>query len=286
MKRLTALLFALTMLLCFTACKDNTNETEPTVITAESTEPTTEPVTEEPSQSTASTEEPYTEPVIVTEGLQNAHEQIANMVENRLLWLNEDELYGFMYNFAVADMDGNGRLELYFGSCEGTGHFTFVDCWELSEDLSCLEAVQKDYPLEYSQADMIRGEADVYYDLQTGCFYYIFTDENRNGWAWQGSELRAWSLCEGLISEEALGSYNCETDENYVTVEYYLDAQGREITQEEYEALQEQRFAGMYPMRAKILWHAIDIEEFDALTDEVLTDLLLQSAESFALERG
>ena len=270
---------------CAGCTKSGGEETKPTVVTEEvtqATEPTTEAVS---TEATPTTEAPSEETTEITEPqlLLPLEQQVALMVANRAQWLNEDELYGFMYNFTMADMDRNGRYELYFGSCEGTGLYTFVDAWEVDAEGSALTLIEKDYAMEYSQSDMIREKARVYRDAQSGTYTYIFSDENRNGWAWQGSELRAWTLKDGHISEEALGSYNCETDESYETREYYLDAQGNEITVEDYEQLASVRFADRQTMEAQLLWQSIDIEELDTLTDDVLIDLLLQAAEGFTV---
>ncbi len=292
MRKWIAMLLLAGMLLPLTACDKTQQETEPTVITAETTQATEPSQTVENTSTAPTTDAPVDVPMEeVTEETTAEYrlvlpleEQVALMIAQRASWLNEDELYGFMYNFTVADMDRNGRCELYFGSCEGTGLYTFVDAWELGEDCSSLLPVEKDYAMEHSQADIIRGQATVYYEEQQDTYCYIFSDENRNGWVWQGSEKRVWCLKDGRISEEILGSYNCETDESYTTREFYLDAQEREISKEDYEQLEALRFADCRSMEAKLLWQSVDIEELDTLTDELLADLLLQSAEGFTLE--
>lgn len=276
MRRCFAMILAAVMLLSLAGCGgDNENETKPTVITVEPTESTV-PRTTQPSS-------PGEENTFVKAEFP-LEDQIALMVEGRDLWLNEDEMYGTLYNYTVTDLDQNGRYELLFGSCMGSGLFTYMNMWEVNEDCTGLTPLATSYAEGDSQADMIRDRAKVYYNRENNLYYYIFSDEIRNGWMWQSSEQRALCLSFGMVNDKTLGRYVCETDESYVTREGYYDAEGNEISKMAYEDLAPLLFEMHEELEATILWQSIDTEEVGAMTDDVLQTLLQQSAESFRVE--
>ena len=258
-------------------------ETKPTVITEEPTQKT-EPVTEstEPAEPTDATADSSSLPAIL-EAIP-VEDQLALMLANRDSWMNDEEMYGTMYNLTVTDLDHNGRLELLFGSCMGSGLFTYVDMWEVSPDGSELVGLHKSYTAEYSQADMICQEATVYYDQEEDTYYYIFTDVNRNGWMWSSTEHRALWLKDGVIRERTLGAYVLETDESYVTHEHWYDAEGNEISMEMYEDQPALAYDNCQELHAMMLWHNIGIEEVSNLTDEDVAMLLTQAADSFLVD--
>lgn len=276
MRRCFALILMAAMLLSLAGCGgENENETKPTVITVEPTE-TTVPRTTQPSSSAE-------ENTLVKADFP-LEDQIALMVEAKDLWLNEDEMYSTLYNYTVTDLDQNGRYELLFGSCVGSGLFTYVNMWEVNEDGTGLSPVEASYAEGESQADIIRDQAKVYYNREDNLYYYIFSDEIRNGWMWQSSEQRALWLSFGKVNEKTLGRYVCETDESFVTREGYYDAEGNEISKMAYEDLAPLLFELHEELDATIHWQSIDIEEVGAMTDDVLQTLLQQSAQSFRVE--
>ncbi|MBR4308765.1 MAG: hypothetical protein IKT58_04125 [Oscillospiraceae bacterium] len=287
MRKWIAMTLVAMMLLSLVGCSLTREESKPTVSTEEPTHDTSVPET--PTENEG--EEENTEGTVPTESVEESTEAPQEMypiqdqaqvfVANRLEWLNEDELFGYGYHFTMADMDGNGRYELYFGSCQGTGLFTYVDGWEISEDGTTILPIAQNVEEGYSQVDMICSNVDVYYDPATGVYSYLFEDLWRSGAQQSGVELRAWTLKNGAVAEESLGSQISMADMDGQMMEAFVNAQGREITAEEYEQIPAQRFEGWGHMTAELLWQMIDLEELDEMTDEVLTDLLIQCAEAF-----
>lgn len=284
MKKVFACLLAVAMLLSLVACAkdgksddksssgfDNIFDSGESTELTEKTEDTTEPTETEPSNLTPTgPEETYPD-------------QLAVIVANRAVWMNNDELFAPQCLYTAADLDHNGLLEIWFGACMGTGIYTYMYAWEVSEDMTELIALERDYDEYYSQADMMCAEADVYYDSDSRSFYYIFTDDARNGWAWNGTDVRALLVKDGKLSEQTIASRSCETDNDYVSTTTYYDASGKEISEAEFEAAAESYFAGLQAMQASFLWQTIDDGEFDALSDEALLETLQEALEGFTV---
>ncbi len=281
MKKVFACLLAMALLLSLVACaKDDAPESQPSS-TPDSTSDSKE--TSEPTDKTEDTTEPSeTEPT--TKGPEETYpDQLAVIVANRALWMNNEELYSPQCNYTVADLDHNGRLEIWFGACMGTGIFTYMYAWELSEDLTELVALERDYDEYYSQADMMCAEADVYYDEDAHSFYYIFTDDARSGWAWNGTDIRALLVKDGKLSEQTIASRSCETDNDYVSTTTYFDASGNEISEADFEKAAETHFADLHKMQASFLWQTINDGEFDDLSDEALLEMLQEALDAFTV---
>ncbi len=281
MKKVLALLLALAMLLSLAACaKEKAPEVQP------SSEPNSVSDSKETTEPTEDTTEPSetetTEPT--TTGPEETYpDQLAVIAANRAMWLTNEELYSPQCLYTVADFDHNGRLEVWFGASMGTGLFTYMYAWELSEDLTTLVALERTFDEYFSQADMMVSEAEVYYDEDTHDYYYIFSDSSRSGWAWSGVDVRALLVKDGSLSEMTLASMSIDTDENYVSTTTYYDASGNEISEADFDKAAETYFADLQAMQASFLWQTIDDGEFDTLSDEALLEKLQEALNAFSV---
>ena len=281
MKKVFACLLAMALLVSLVACaKEKSPEAQP------SSEPSSTSDSKETTKPTEDTTKPTetetTEPT--TTGPEETYpDQLAVIAANRAMWLTNEELFSPQCLYTVADFDHNGRLEVWFGANVGTGLYTYMYAWELSEDLTELVALERNFDEYFSQADMMVEKADVYYDEAANTYYYIFSDSNRSGWAWSGTDIRALTVKDGVLSEKTLASVSYDTDENYVTTTTYFDASGNEISEADFDKAAETYFADLQAMQASFLWQTIEEDEIASISDEALLEKLQEALNAFSV---
>ena len=130
---------------------------------------------------TGSQEEPEPVPE-VPENASDPAEQVKLIAENRDLWLSTDPQQADLMQYAVSDMDENGRLELISTVMEGTGRFSTTRFYEVSEDFSKLEPVEYDLDGAQSEADLGWTGSFRSYKGELGNFV-VASDQMANGYA-------------------------------------------------------------------------------------------------------
>ena len=128
-----------------------------------------------------SQEEPQPAPE-VPENASDPAEQVKLIAENRDLWLSADPQQADLMQYAVSDMDENGRLELISTVMEGTGRFSTTRFYEVSEDFSKLEPVEYDLDGAQSEADLGWTGSFRSYKGELGNFV-VASDQIANGYA-------------------------------------------------------------------------------------------------------
>ena len=100
----------------------------------------------------------------------DADEQIAAIMGaiDTLYVDNEYELY----QYAIADMDNDGRLELIRASIQGSGHYTYADYYEVDDTNSGIVLLEDNLGEGYDFPDII-GALVEYYD-EDGVRYYLY----------------------------------------------------------------------------------------------------------------
>ncbi len=281
--RWIALLLAVALLLALSGCA-MVAQKEDVVVKTEESEEETKQSTEESSQDDPTEESTTTEPTteMPTEPAFTVDEQLALIAANHGTWMNGEEMFSPELFYTVTDLDQNGRLEVLFGCSMGTGIFTYVDVWQVNEDCTALEKANS-FEEGYSQADIILSQTDVYYDEEADVYYYMFTDDARSGWMWNGTDKRAVWLKDGAYNEKTLATRSCDTDEEYNSVTTYYDAIGNEITEEEFEAMPATVHAELQKLRANILWQRIAQEALAEVNEEELLLALQEAAAGFSL---
>ena len=109
-------------------------------------------------------------------------DQVKLIAENKDLWLVTDVNEADLYQYAVTDLDENGRLELIATITEGSGQFSTTHFYEVSEDFSKLEPLEYAYGETHSEPDIGWYNALRCYKGEYGNFV-IAMDEMRNGYA-------------------------------------------------------------------------------------------------------
>lgn len=291
MKKILLLAMALCLLVSCAACslfakpeesKDEF-ETKPSKNEEDTTEaPTLGTEDTEPSEDT--TEESIQESTApVYELLLPAEEQIAIFVANRELWYPVDDYY-VPYSYTVCDLDQNGRLELLINICMGTGFFSENTAWEINESGDGIVSCGEIFETYESVVDLGYPEADAYYDAESGVYYYVAEDFIRNGWAFNATEMYALSLEDGQIQSQFLASCACETFEDGTQTITCTDASGADITEEEFNVIDETVFADLKPLTAKFLWKAEYMEDTDLLDADGWHRILEEAWQGFSLE--
>ena len=186
-------------------------------------------------------------------------EQRRILEENRGLWAFEEEEYSPDWYYAFTDLDHNGLLEVLSASTQGSGIFTYAHFYEVLPDGSGIrnlyhadaEAVRMD-----DWPEIILESIPSYYDKDTDRYYYICTNNVRDGAAHTISRPAALCLKDGAAEWEYLAMKETNvTEEGEQTT--YLDGSGNPIAEDDYNSIVETRFAGMEPSEFKPEWKAV-----------------------------
>lgn len=212
------------------------------------------------------------------ESLEN---QIDLIFRQREVWEQTDEFIAEEAHYTVVDLNGNGRLELVAASCQGTGHYTYADIYEVSEDGNSLIHYTHTTPEGDSQADIIWGVAPVYYSQKENIYRYIFDDLVRNGAAYYYESKKSLELKENQIVETTLAYRITEYINSAPVVTYGGGMEGIPVTNEqEYTDAPGKTFEGWQKGMAYFLWFTAPTQEED---DWLWKERLTTSYRSFSI---
>lgn len=223
----------------------------------------------------------------VLEGLIEEQTSVGNqlkVIAANMSLEGEDASYGNeIYQYAVTDLDRNGRLELIVSVNEGTGFYTYSEFYEVSETYDSLRECTADFPEGDSQPDIMNEAATAYYDTDAGTYHYIFYDLLKASFEVYYENKRAVTLQNGQISQKALAfstaTYSGEDGTEDTT---YKDASGKQITEEEYDSIEDTAFAGMKKYKVSFGW--CDVSELDGLNGEDAVPFLQASYDRFSFQ--
>jgi len=260
-----------------TAEASTTDPTETSLTPEETAEPTTETTTEATTEATTQAVTEESEPTVLS-----VDSQLALIAESKNQWMRSDEFPSSMMLYAVTDLDQNGRLEIIYGCNMGTGMYTYAEVWQVSEDGKTLEKTDS-FEEGYSRVDFFLSQTVAYYDRENDMYYYMFTDEGRSGWMWNGTDKRALWLEDGVLYEQTLASRSCDTDEAYNTVITYYDGLRNPITESEFDTIEERTYGAYEKLNVSILWQNVAWEELETLEGQTLVEKLAESVQGFSL---
>lgn len=188
----------------------------------------------------------------------------------------EDVDFG-LWCYTVTDLDQNGRLEIIAASVQGTGNYTYINIMEVSEDGTALLPVRQNRGEGDSAPDIIVDSVPEFIYEPDDHYYYIFDDYIRNGYAESYFTKNAVWLEDGVWNEYCMasGSLIYQDEEHYT--ETYRDAEGLEITKEQYDRISDRYFNGCREEKAQLVWNSVDNEQFAAMTAEELRTSLMRS---------
>lgn len=199
-------------------------------------------------------------------------EQIAVFVNNQSTWQQNSEFE--LWQYTLADLDFNGRLELIAATCNGTGLFTTAYIYEINEDLSSI-AKCEDSLSEYEDfTDLLVSTTNYFFDEDSGSFCYLFTNVTRNGASENYESLDAISLTQGKITITKIAGIRSVYDELGLLSQTYEDKDGKEITEEQYYSA----VNTVYPHMSQLSTCSFN---WIAVIDEKLPDRLSDSYQAF-----
>lgn len=204
---------------------------------------------------------------------EEAETQLQLIADNLDLWAGDRE-FTSTYQYAVTDLDQNGRLEILVSTCQGTGLFTYSSYYEVNEALDGLNACEQDLEEGASEADLMYSAVPVYCDTEEDIYFYVFDDMIRNGYAELYENKRAISLSDGVIRNQFL-AYRTTLSQDSTPVITCTDADGADISEETYDSIGDIVFADLEKRTASLSWQSPEngIESLDSTSLlELLTD--------------
>ena len=199
------------------------------------------------------------------------YRQLSLIAQNRQLWLEDYESLGYIVHYAVTDLDQNGRYEIIISGMGGTGLYTTSRIFEVNESLDGITECITDF-LEGSEPDLVEEVWERYLD-ENFLPHYVVEDITRNGM--YGAFLATMELVmeEGKIStnylagKETIAGENQEDDYTII----FTDSAGNVISEEEYNNIVADYFAGYEREEKKIGWQ--DVTELKESTEEIILQL-------------
>lgn len=263
MKKVISVILLFMILSAFTACgqkdstagtgsKDASGTTVKTaaVVPADSASPNT---------TVEAASEAETAEVPAVPDLPSLEEQRRILEENRSLWAFEEEEYSPDWHYTFTDLDHNGLLEVLSASTQGSGIFTYAHYYEVLPDGSGVRNLyHADAEVEGIDdwPEIILETLPSYYDKASDCYYYLCTNTTRDGAAHVISRPAALCLKDGVAEWEYLASRETEVTEAGEQ-NTWLDSKGASITEQDYNSIVGNRFAGMEPSELKLEWTAV-----------------------------
>lgn len=210
-------------------------------------------------------------------------EQIEFFAKTRQQWRFDQETYGpYGLQYAVYDLDGDGRLELMTSVCMGSGIFSENHFYRMSKDGKTLETLnQRELPEQDYQDGLdsdgyeLQSSMDAYRDSQ-GRIYYSGSNIFRGGADFHGI-IQGFFYLEGdMVTFQDICHSTSEAASNNVdTIDTYYDMDDNEITKEAYDLLLSDFVKGMEQGKAYINWFPDSDVTGD--TDDVWEQRLAQS---------
>lgn len=209
--------------------------------------------------------------------------QLEIITANKNVWASTMDYANDVYHYAVTDLDQNGRLELIASNQGGTGNYTYTTFYEINETYDGLTLIKRDIQEGDSEVDIAADSVPAYYDASSKVIYYIFQDFMKDGPAAYYEDKRALSLESGQLKEVLLASKYTEYKEDGVQ-NIWKDANQIEITEEEYNTIEDSFFSALEKKTATFHWcQFFQAEELSNLSQEELLDLLTVSYEGFSI---
>ncbi|MDE7282576.1 MAG: hypothetical protein K2N85_03200 [Lachnospiraceae bacterium] len=201
--------------------------------------------------------------------------QLEVFAANKDVW-NMNEYNPLIFNYAVYDINNDGKPELITSANAGTGLYSENHLYITDDIFSKIEELPQEYYEEYSELD-IAGYYDGIAYMDGDVIFYPASDYTRNGAAESCCADGAYYLKDGIVYSVIFRSENTLwTDEDNSEQTWY-DADGNVITQEEWENLYDDFYAGMEPITYHIFWNSIVPEELEQASEQEIFNALVEN---------
>ena len=157
-----------------------------------------------------------------------------NLIERcRNIWYKQEPTYDDWF-YTITDLDHNGRLEVITASLQGTGLFTYVDCWEIDPGFTGLVVCPDNTREGEAWPDIIEDTLTFYHDPASGRYTYLCEDVMRDGAAHYYTGTDSFCLYNGSFELRTLASKDEVYDAQGSSTVRYYDANGSEIAMNAY----------------------------------------------------
>ena len=186
-------------------------------------------------------------------------DQRALIERSRSVWLPEGLEYETWY-YAVTDLDRNGRLEVLTASLQGSGLYTYVNCWEVSEQGTALVQCPDNTGEGEAWPDIIKDRLSGYRDPVSGRMTYVCEDVTRDGAAHYLTSKQSFCLDHGQITLHVLATMDEVYTTETVSMKNYYDGSDAPITEQEYNSAEERTFAGQEQGEITLTWTQLEAQ--------------------------
>ncbi|MCR5842995.1 MAG: hypothetical protein K6G66_03460 [Oscillospiraceae bacterium] len=186
-------------------------------------------------------------------------DQRALIERSRSVWLPEGLEYETWYQ-AVTDLDRNGRLEVLTASLQGSGLYTYVNCWEVSEQGTALVQCPDNTGEGEAWPDIIKDRLTGYRDPASGRMTYVCEDVTRDGAAHYLTSKKSFCLDRGQITLQVLATMDEVYTTETVSMKNYYDGSDAPITEQEYNSAEERTFAGQEQGELTLTWTQLEAQ--------------------------
>lgn len=189
-----------------------------------------------------------------------------------------------VYLYTVTDLDQNGRLELIASFTQGSGYYTSSYYYEVNETFDGLNLCKVVVPQGDSEADITEYDVPVYYDSVNDRYHYIFHDVIRDGNGLYYNNKRSISLNDGKLNIQMLAYQTVWHQESSTSITCE-DMERNEISEEEYQQMEDMVFSDLTKMKASFFWFSLNNTDWYSQATEIttLTDILIESYNNFQL---
>lgn len=165
-------------------------------------------------------------------------------------WKYTDDSLDWYY--AICDLDANGRLEVITASVQGSGYYTYADFWQVSADGKSLERCDISSIDSLSWPDIIVDSVDCYSDGSDR--YYAFADLMKTGAEGYNVMQNALKLSDNRVTVQLIAYESVRYDKNLNESRSYYDADGKGITEAQYESAVTDFFKNMTKTELPLEW--------------------------------
>lgn len=181
----------------------------------------------------------------------------------------------FVFGYTVCDLDGDGRLELLVQLMAGTGLFSENHFYQVEDSGSGIKELPQERYDGFSELDIgVSGSGGMAFRDEEGTVYYMASDNTRNGYAESFCSEGAYYLKNGCVYSMVYRGLHRQAQREDSWTETCFDAQGNEISREEWEGLLQHFLEGKEETAYPISWISAYPEEVrKASGEEILRGL-------------
>lgn len=206
------------------------------------------------------------------DGQRSGNNQLMIIAQNKDIWDQEMDYANECYQYAIIDLDHNGRLEIIVSNMGGTGIYTYNRFYEINETYDGLVECETSFLEGESQPDLLlAGQLETYID-DKGRFFYAVVDDVKNGSAEQYQFICSLSLQSGKITTVPIASMSC-IYRNSVPKETYNNGAGEAVTADEYAQATKKYFVGYEHFTTHMGWQ--DMRELPEDVEGIYEKLFL-----------